>query len=192
VKPRRHPFFTGWEFKREVLRPLVTNVLTAAVLFAAAVTLKPWIYGLFSAPRVPDWPIYCVFEPQVGDGGKMIVDLFVANLRDVDYTQDDLEALAARRTLGEGPTVSSIIRVELKDSVSNQAIETVTPDEPFNTGKGRLEPRRVDDRHWTIDIQKISKSIIVKFEIHTTVARRITARGDVDAVPVRIVYARKP
>ena len=118
---RRHAFFTGWEFKREVLRPLLTNVLTASVLFVAAVTFKPWIYGLFTPPRVADWPIYCVLEPQLSDGGKMTVDLFIINLRDVDYTQDDL---GLRCPMPSGKALpSSIVRVELKDSVSSRAIE---------------------------------------------------------------------
>src|SRR5260221_10632801 len=38
------------------------------------------VYDLFTAPRVADWPIYCVLEPELNGAGKLAVDLFVVNL----------------------------------------------------------------------------------------------------------------
>src|SRR5262245_58001802 len=106
--PSASTLFSGWEVKKEVLRPVIVNLLTASLFFLAAVLFKNPIYDYFTtAPKVA-WPLYCVLEPQVSNGGPVTADLFVINVGGTRYVNADLEALATQKSFSDRKAVTRV------------------------------------------------------------------------------------
>src|SRR5258708_1579163 len=135
--PRQvHGFFRGWEVKQEILRPLIVNLLTAAILFLAAVGLRDRIVSLFTSPRkVDDWPLFCVLEPHPSKGGPVIADLFIINLGQKTYSASDLTEFAKVRSSEDRKEVDPFIAINLKDYLSGESITSIQEDADFSRGK---------------------------------------------------------
>jgi hypothetical protein len=182
--------FGGWELREKILRPVIVNLLTALLLFLIAVLFKDPIYNYFAPrPESKDWPVYCVMEPEVSNGGPVIADLFVLNMTAKRFSGSDLDKLAADQSK-EGPPLSALINIEMKDSVKDKVISEIKGDDEFNREKGGATAKQVDPRHWQIQINDIREDKILKFVIHTTEERPISSRASFETLPIKITYAR--
>lgn len=187
--------FTGWEAKEKIFRPVIVNLLTASIIFLAAVVFKEPLYNYFER-KDPKWPIYCVLEPHVNPDGTegVTVDLFVINTEAQDYTGEQLAKLSDANANASGglSKVSPVIRIAPEDGLPPDAITQIVPDGEFNTGKGEgvvmpLEPGKA---YREIKLAKIQAHGILKFIISTTEKRPVHTRGDLGTVPITVDYAR--
>ena len=194
---RLRPFFRGWDAKREILRPLIVNVLSAGVLFLAAMGLKDHIHKLFtSPPEQKDWPLVCILEPHVVETGPVTADLFIINIdRDNSYDQSRLADMARERSGSDREAISPLIELSMSSSASEDSIADIRPDDAFNKGKGRASAKRLDPggRRWVITVEEIKPSLILKLTVATTTTdRSIDSRANLSSLPVRLTYARSP
>jgi hypothetical protein len=187
--------FGGWEIREKILRPVVVNLLTASLIFLAAVIFKDRIYNYFAPkPETKDWPIYCVLEPEVNNGGFLTADLFVMNLTKQKYVTSNLERLANDLSPSEGKKLSPLIEVAMKDNLGGAIISEITADPDFNNEKGSASIVPIDQtrKHWQIQLGEIREGKILKFIIHTTEERPVSSRANFETLPVKISYAREP
>ena len=192
--PRQvHGLFTGWEVKQEILRPLIVNLLTAAILFLAAVGLKDRIVSLFTAPRkVDDWPLFCVLEPHPSKGGPVVADLFIINLGPKPYSASELTEFAKVRSSEDRKEVDPFIAINLKEYLSGESITSIREDDDFSREKGSASVERLSATHWNVKVASINPGVILKFTVETTVDRAISSRASIESLPVRLSYARSP
>jgi hypothetical protein len=192
--PRQvHGFFTGWEVKQEILRPLIVNLLTAAILFLAAVGLRDRIVSLFTSPqKVDDWPLFCVLEPHPSKGGPVIADLFIINLGQKPYSASELTELAKLRSSEDRREVDPFIAINVKDYLSGESITSIHEDDDFNRENGSASVVRVSATHWNVEVASIKPGVILKFTVTTTLDRAISSRASIESLPVHLSYARSP
>jgi hypothetical protein len=186
-------FFAGWEVKKEILRPLIVNLLTASILFLAAVGLKDRIVSLFTSPqRVDDWPLFCVLEPRPSKGGPVIADLYIINLGSKPYNALDLTELAKVRSSEDRKEIDAFIVINLKDNLSGESITSVQEDDDFNKEKGDANVEQINATHWKVNVANINRGVILKFKVTTTVDRPISSRASIESLPLHLSYARSP
>lgn len=181
--------------REKILRPVIVNLLTASLIFLAAVIFKDRIYNYFAPqPQAKDWPIYCILEPEPSKGGPVTADLFVMNLTRRKYVRSDLDALANDLSPGDGKKISSLIEVSMKDGLVDQKISDIQPDAEFNKEKGSAVVDPVDQTrtHWRIRLDEIKEGKILKFIVHTSEERPINSRASFDTLPIKVTYARAP
>jgi hypothetical protein len=187
--------FRGWEVREKILRPVIVNLLTASLIFLAAVIFKDRIYNYFAPqPQAKDWPIYCVLEPEPSTGGPVTADLFVLNLTPRKYVRNDLDTLANDLSPGDGTKISALIEVSMKDGLVDEKIPDIQPDVEFNKEKGSAVAEPVDQArtHWRIRLDEIKEGKILKFIVHTSSERPISSRASFATLPVKVTYARAP
>jgi len=186
-------FFKGWEVKQEILRPLIVNLLTAAILFLAAVGLKDRIVSLFTSPqKMDDWPLFCVLEPRASKGGPVIADLFIINLSTKSYSASELTELAKVRSSADRKEIDPFIAINLKDYLSDESIASIQEDEAFNREKGRASVERLSATRWKVKVANIKSGVILKVTVVTTVDRAISSAASIESLPVNLSYARSP
>jgi hypothetical protein len=189
-------FFAGWEVKQEMLRPLIVNLLTAAILFLAAVGLRDRVVSLFSSPqKVDDWPLFCVLEPHAtkpGEHGPVIADLFIINVRTTPYSASELAVLAKVRSSEDRMEIDPFIAISLKDYLKGESITDIQEDSEFNKEKGSAAPEQLSKTRWKVNVANIKPGVILKFTIFTTVDRAISSRASIETLPIHLSYARSP
>lgn len=185
--------FSGWELRDKVVRPVIVNLLTAAIaagwVWWYSADIHRW---LFPPPNVVNWPIYCALEPIVNASPTALLeaDLYIINLEVQKHDQGTLRARAdaVPKDAGQRPPIT--ITVQVKNGLRHQVVG-IDSDESFNQGKGRLRASHEGDRQrWTVSVDHIESEAILRARIRTDAPRPITAKTDVDTVPFEVSYAR--
>jgi hypothetical protein len=174
---------------KDLVRPVLANLLTALLLFFAAVLFKDRIYGLLSRPTVKEYPIYCVAEPYTGTGGELRADFFVINKTGDRMTEADLTDIIKTRAGEEHGQPDPTVR--LKWTAKSGQIARIEPDPGFDDDKGTVEvvPARVPGDPWTIHIREIFGKGILRLTIVTNLQRGNITRNSKASLPFSVVYA---
>jgi hypothetical protein len=184
--------FKNWEIKKSLVSPVIVNLLTALVLFFAVVMFKEPFYRLIKPnPEVEQFPLYCIAEPYVkGDGGLMMADLFIINLRDdKSFTEKDLESILRTRK----PDRNIQPYIEIVSTRRNVKILDVKADDKFNEDKGELEviPPKKDGKPWIVMVNEISRKAILTLRVYTDLKSPPISRDAKTALPFDVNYPGK-
>lgn len=146
------------EWVKEVIRPVVINLLTAVLLFIAAVVYKTNVLQLFGLDRVEGYPIVCAAEmyqaPDDSDG--IWLDFYLINNSGNQFdTRSDLinrlKGLSPDPDLKLLPDIQLTInegvadRFRITDKMKQAAVA-------FNHGKGEA----------TVNLANDSKTVIIR------------------------------
>ena len=178
-------FFRNLEFKKNIISPIITNLITALVLFLSVVIFKEPIYrslGLIAE----DFPIYCLSEPYNRFETMVSADFFIINLEDYEITEKKLRAALKKAGSEE---IKPYIRIRWDQSIGN--ITNIQEDTAFNKGKGKIIAKREGNNgDWIIKVQEIKGKAIMKFVISTDYKRPIS-RSAVASIPFKVIYPGK-
>ena len=132
--------FNKWFPIEKVVPPLAVNVLTAVTLFLCALLFKESIMNFFRGePPVPNYPLYCIAEPETNDHGTVDVELFVINLTDEKQTHAELETfLEIYRTDEHRSAMRPDIRLLWDHPFQKNKITRIVPAIEFNRNKGDI------------------------------------------------------
>ena len=177
--------FRNWQVKQNIVTPIITNLLTAFLLFLSVVIFKGPIYQALGL-TVNEYPIYCLVEPYNYIDDSISSDLFIINLENIELTESKLRGVLKDSGSGE---IKSYIRIKWDRSTGT--ITNIQEDELFNKGKGKLSIERDDDNaDWIIKIKEIKGKGILKLLISTDYKRPIT-RSAKASIPFKVIYPGK-
>ena len=182
---------TEWKVGEKIFGPVIVNLMTAFLIFLFVVLFKDPLYNYF-APRssVGDWPIHCIVEPHVNTKGTAVVaDLFIVNLTGKKYFATDLNRLAKESSPEQGKPLQPEILISMRDEVDLKSLE-FKPDDEFNSEKGGVSVRWIDDGRWAMMVERIEAFSMLRVVITTKQERIITSRGDFESLPFTVQNAR--
>src|SRR6266852_3829527 len=136
-------FLVGWQ--DSILKPVLVNTLTAAVLFVLALFFKPLVHSLFAPPNIAQYPLVCFAEPYSGDTpDERRVDFYIANLTDKSYSRDEL--IGILRVFNPQPDrpLGPDLRLVMRSDELGRATNA-QPDTDFNKSKGQLQVDLLDN-----------------------------------------------
>jgi hypothetical protein len=174
-----HAFFTAW---RNALPGVAANLTTAFLVFLASLTFSPvrqWLFG----STVATYPLICAAEPLAdATGTKRIVELYIINRTEDEYTREQLQSVLSDALKGSGTSGTPSFSLPYTRGVGT--IESAVPDAEFNKSKGELQVvnrgTRVD-----VNVQSIGSRAILRV--------LITVAGLPDKQPVeRIAKSAVP
>lgn len=153
--------FENWE--TAILRPIVTSLLTALILFTVALLNRQFRHFAFPEKVVRDYPLICRAEPYLTETGVFAVDFFIINRSDKDYSRDELARFLREQKLEASSTPQPSITLNYFRDIGS--IEWAGGDSDFNEGKGELgvtyTPMRV-----VIDVRSIAARALMKVVVH--------------------------
>jgi hypothetical protein len=126
-------FFQAW---RDEAPKIAASLTTALIIFLASLSFSSVRHALFGTTPIT-YPLTCSMDT-IRDlkRGLIIVEIFVVNSTDRDWTEEELrrQLLAGYGGASEVPTV----RVPLSLTRMNARVLTFTADDDFNAGKGQM------------------------------------------------------
>jgi hypothetical protein len=158
--------FHGWE--REILRPIITSLLTACALFLISLlspTIREWLF-----PGDPNYPIDCFAEMTTLPDNKINVEFYIINRaaedRKDEFAREDLAILLADRFEGLATSPDIILRPKEGATIDEVKVDEVF----FNTAeKGHLLfPDKNNPKEVKIVIDRISARAILRVDIVTS------------------------
>ncbi len=183
-----HSMFRGWDVKRNILTPVLANIMTALILFLTVIVFKPAIFELLGLRQeASNYPLYCVFEPYNASGEKVSVDLFIINLTETTYDNQKLEVFIKALSTEKDVEMSPRIRLEMKKGFPGEITE-IDQDYVFNEGKGEVHAEKVDDRSWAISVRRIEGRGILKLTIVTNHELAGISRNTKALLPFKTYY----
>jgi hypothetical protein len=183
-------FFSGWEAKEKIARPVVVNLTTALLVFLAALPFKTTIQGFFNPSRpITSYPLYCHMEPYQ-EGDNVAVDLFVINESDDSLSDLKLLEFVQQHSPDRSNPLTHKIEIRIKPGFESK-IESVTNDVIYNEqGKiGKASAEKKTDQDWILTIDEIRRRAMLKVKILTTDEKTITSRADYGSLPIELIYA---
>jgi hypothetical protein len=152
--------FKNWP--ADILRPVVTNLSTAAILFLIALLNGPFYNLVFPGDVIREYPLICRAEPYLTDSGEFAVDFFIINRYDDDFTREKLVTFLKSQTRDSSTSPSPEIQLDFTQGFGR--IASATEDGHFNSGKGELRVS-ANERRVTIDVQQIAARALMKVVI---------------------------
>jgi hypothetical protein len=188
-KSTKLSIFANWEFKNNIISPVIANLLTALILFFSVAIFKDPIYDWIRPTQsVPDFPIYCVAEGYNDrEGSKIFADIYIINLAGDSLTRSEIDSFLKLRssTERERPPDPDI---RFKGSVS--LLHQSEADLKFNQGKGELEILKLgesESAEWIVRIKEIQSKAVLRITVETNVTRPIERNAKV-SLPFEVVY----
>ncbi|MBA7616698.1 hypothetical protein ES703_23996 [subsurface metagenome] len=178
----------NWDSKKNIVAPIIVNLITAFLIFLLVVLFKEPIYNLIKPePTVEEFPLYCVAEPYNNEDGEVISDFFIINLRGRRYTEKDLEGISKMASRDQDVEIKPHIKIAWKGKEGN--IRDITEDKEFNDEKGKIEiiPPEKGNGEWIINVKEITPKGILKVIISTDYERTITPAAKA-SLPFKYVY----
>jgi hypothetical protein len=161
--------FQDWE--QQILRPVLTTLLTALILFASSMLFKPVRAFLFPSPDVKEYPLYCTAEPYLGPSGKdLLVDFFIINRTNDEYSREQLSSILQSGNRDPDVVLSPDISLKYSRRIDGRPVgkvEEVLLDRDFNLNKGELAIDRRDDSV-SIKINRVGERAVMKVTIRVT------------------------
>lgn len=178
--------FESWE--TTILRPVVTSLTTAGILFLAALLNTQFRHLVFPPATVRDYPLICRAEPYMSASGTLAIDFFIINRSDKEYSREELARLL-RETQADpsrSPT-PTIVLVYRRDVGEVTAVET---DPEFNRGKGELNVSLAGNgSDVRIDVNRIAARALMKVVVLT---RGLEDRPTNRMTPVAVPFDFRP
>ncbi|MDI5889489.1 hypothetical protein [Halomonas rhizosphaerae] len=152
---------------RDIAVPITVNLLSAGLLFSASLLLEPVQNFVFPPEEIPDYPLFCTVEPWLDrDRGTLVVDLFIINTTQNDYTHADLQRLLDTRKLDPKSSLSPDLVLTYWRKLEETVIGRVgEPDRypVFNLGKGEVEVGVNEASNQVgIRVERISPRAVIK------------------------------
>ncbi len=161
--------FQNWE--QQILRPVLTSLLTALILFAGSLLFKPIRTFLFPSQEVKEYPLYCTAEPYLEPSGKdLLVDFFIINRTNEEYSREKLDSILRSGSHDSDIVLSPDIRLKYSRRVDGHPIgkvEEALLDKEFNLNKGELDIDRRDDLV-SIKVNRVAERAVMKVTIRVT------------------------
>ena len=156
IKATARRTFENWE--KEILRPVVANLLTAAIAFVVAL-FNDQFRGLVFGRAIEDYPLICRAEAYTTPQKTLAVDLLIINRSEKGYSRDELIKFLKDKGLD---TRTSVPELKLKFWRDIGRFGSPTQ-EDFNVEKGTLVVTLDEDRRGsTIVVQQIDARAILK------------------------------
>ncbi|MGM0914262.1 MAG: hypothetical protein ACQEXC_09535 [Pseudomonadota bacterium] len=157
---------------RDITVPITVNLLSAGLLFMASLLLEPVRNFVFPPEVIPDYPLFCTVEPWLDpDREALVVDLFIINTTQNDYTHADLQRLLDTRKLDPKSSLSPDLVLSYWRKLDETVIGTVgKPDRypVFNLGKGEVEVGVNEATNQVrIRLERISPRAVIKVGLPT-------------------------
>jgi len=167
-----------------LVAPIAVNLISAAMLFVAALFFRSAILSFFGVG--PEPVLHAVVEPYNNDAGEVLGDLFLINLRGERYNENELTAALQEET--EDAQRRPELRITW--AAGTGRVTGVESDAVFNEGKGKVSidaPPRPDG-DWVIRIEELESRAVLRFTI-TTNLPRITRRSAKASLPFEVFLA---
>lgn len=132
AKGERKPFFAAW---RDELPRIAAGLTTALILFVASLSFTPVRRWLF-ASDVAAYPLICTADPVSAPGGRRLVEYYIVNRSEENFTEERLQQILEDALRGSGGAGSAMI--ELPFDTGAGRIERVFADAAFNQDKGEV------------------------------------------------------
>ena len=177
--------FSGIEIKQKIVTPVLSNLMTALILFLVALLFKPLIFSLFSSKEIKDFPIYCILEPFNYNSDSVAVDVFIINLIKEKQTKESLSEFVKLNSSDNNSNLNADIHISQKNGLGE--ISSIKVDKLHNQGIGSVNINKSSDG-WNIIIDEIEGNSFLKLTIFTTIKRKIISRGSQGSNPIQITY----
>ena len=165
----------NWE--QEVLRPILTTLLTAIILFTASLLFKP-VRSFFFPSEVKEYPLHCTAEPYVDASREfLLVDFFIINHTNNEHTSDELNSFLETHNSNPDAHLSPDITLKYSRMLNGRPLgrfETVVVDDDFNRDKGELAVDKKADQ-LSISVKRIASWAVMKVTI------RVAGLPDLDS-----------
>jgi len=149
--------FENWE--ATILRPIVTSLSTAVILFTVALLNGQFRNLVFPKEVIRDYPLICRAEPYLTEDGIFAVDFFIISRSEEDYSKEKLIRFLTEQKLD--PASSPQPKIELKYIRKVGSIASAAEDRHFNEGKGELGVEYTPE-HVAIDVRRIAARAVMK------------------------------
>ena len=128
-------FYEAW---RDELPGVAASVTTALILFLISLSFAPVRQWLF-AEEVASYPLICTADPVSAPGGRRIVEFYIVNRSQDDFTGEELQRRLDESLRGSGARAGAAIVLPFNSALGR--IEQARGDDAFNDGKGELAVR---------------------------------------------------
>jgi len=194
---RLHQYFGAWQIRKNIVSPVLVNVITALILFVVVVVFKQRVLTFLGIWKgVEGYPIYCVAEPysvqsESDPNSKVHVDLFIINLEDKRFGSSEELRQELRKIVGteKASIIGTSIKLRTPEDDSLGSIIGIVPDQEFNNGKGIVKPLQLKENTWEITIEKIENRGILKLTVLTNCEAEYITRASRALVPFTIEYS---
>lgn len=127
--------FGDFNFREELLGPVLVNLTTALILFLSVATFRDSIYRLLlPRPRVANFPISVTAEAYNTNSGEQQAEIYIMNLEAKSFSEADLRALLSK----DRPTGASAPDAAIEVTWDRAVGEMSLTEDSFNEGKGQL------------------------------------------------------
>lgn len=164
------------DLRREVVKPVVVNLLTALLAFLALWLFRDQLYqAIRPRERVADFPLHSVLEAYADENGVVVGKLYIANRNgEHGYSRAALVTILSSASKDDQVEQDPDIHLRLVAG-PNRKLE-VTPDLAFNHQSGTLEvvpPTGAGDP-WTIRVRQIEAGALLRATLTTNLRRPLT------------------
>ena len=193
---RLRGYCRGWQTRKDIVSPVMVNLITALILFVLVVAFKERVLRALGVWKgVEGYPIYCVAEPfsvpsQSNSGSfEVHADLFIINLEARTFSDPTAFALELRKIVGSEDALrrGSTITLRWKDGIPG-AIKTIDADEAFNARKGEAIAHELPDGTWEVTVNWIKERGILRLRVLTSWPVPGISRASRGSLPFTIEY----